>query len=143
MAACGAAVRCGCCADRGGHGRLTGAGRQVGLPVLVGGEPRWRFRARATVNDLDRRGKVSLRHGCYVAGPIPRRHACDDKAARNRPLTRGQKLKLSNTALVAVRGDRRARLCPRQGLARPRQGAHRPAWATALVRALLSLTNRA
>ncbi|MFF3147215.1 IS5 family transposase [Streptomyces sp. NPDC057927] len=44
VAACGAAVWCGCCAGRGGHGRLTGTGGQVGLPVLVGGEPRWRFR---------------------------------------------------------------------------------------------------
>ena len=46
------------------------------------------------------------------------------KAARNRPLTRGQKL--SNTALAAVRAPGRARLRPPEELARARQGPHRP-----------------
>ncbi|GAB3171164.1 transposase family protein [Streptomyces incanus] len=62
------------------------------------------------------------------------------KAARNRPLTRGQKL--SNKALAAVRAT------VEHGFAHPKNwrvlGKVRtdPTWATALVRALLVLTNR-
>nr|WP_240797943.1 transposase family protein [Streptomyces sp. F001] len=62
------------------------------------------------------------------------------KAARNRPLTRGQKL--SNTALAAVRAPVEhgfAHLKNWRVLGKVRTG---PAWATALVRALLVLTNR-
>ncbi|WP_330323636.1 transposase family protein [Streptomyces pseudovenezuelae] len=61
------------------------------------------------------------------------------KAARNRPLTRGQKL--SNTALAAVRAP------DEHGFAHVKNwrvlGKVRtdPKWATALVRALLVLTN--
>ncbi|MGI3224294.1 transposase family protein [Streptomyces sp. GTA36] len=60
------------------------------------------------------------------------------KAARNRPLTRGQKL--SNTALTAVRApveDGFAHLKNWRVLGKVRTD---PAWATALVRALLVLT---
>ncbi|MEU9487429.1 transposase family protein [Streptomyces decoyicus] len=62
------------------------------------------------------------------------------KAARNRPLTRGQKL--SNTALAAVRAPVEhgfAHLKNWRVLGKVRTD---PAWATALVRALLVLTNR-
>lgn len=62
------------------------------------------------------------------------------KAARNRPLTRGQKL--SNTALAAVRAPVEhgfAHLKNWRVLGRLRTD---PKWATALVRALLVLTNR-
>nr|WSY56605.1 transposase [Streptomyces sp. NBC_00886] len=62
------------------------------------------------------------------------------KAARNRPLTRGQKL--SNTALAAVRAPVEhgfAHLKNRRVLGKVRTD---PAWATSLVRALLVLTNR-
>jgi len=62
------------------------------------------------------------------------------KAARNRPLTRGQKL--SNTALAAVRAPVEhgfAHLKNWRVLGRLRTD---PKWATALVRALLILTNR-
>lgn len=77
---------------------------------------------------------------CRRPGPIPGRHACDHKAARNRPLTRGQKL--SNTALEAVRapvGHGFAHLKTWRVLGKVRTD---PAWVTALVRALLVLTNR-
>ncbi len=63
------------------------------------------------------------------------------KAARNRPLTRGQKL--FNTALAAVRAP------VEHGFAHHRNwrvlGKVRtdPSWATALLRALVVLTNRA
>ncbi|MET9524517.1 transposase family protein [Streptomyces coeruleorubidus] len=62
------------------------------------------------------------------------------KAARNRPLTRGQKL--SNWALAAVRAPVEhgfAHLKNWRVLGKIRTG---PKWATALVRALLVLTNR-
>lgn len=62
------------------------------------------------------------------------------KAARNRPLTRGQKL--SNTALAGVRAPVEhgfAHLKNWRVLGKVRTD---PAWATALVRALLVLTNR-
>lgn len=62
------------------------------------------------------------------------------KAARNRPLTRGQKL--SNKALAAVRAPVElgfARLKNRRVLGEVRTD---PKWATALVRAQLILTNR-
>ncbi|MGW0876117.1 transposase family protein [Streptomyces sp. NPDC002740] len=62
------------------------------------------------------------------------------KAARNRPLTRGQKL--SNTALAAVRAPVDhgfAHLKNWRALGKVRTD---PTWATALVRALLVLTNR-
>ncbi|MEU1458674.1 transposase family protein [Streptomyces avermitilis] len=62
------------------------------------------------------------------------------KAARNRPLTRGQKL--SNTALAAVRAPVEhgfAHLKNWRVLGKLRTD---PKWATALVRALLVLTNR-
>jgi hypothetical protein len=62
------------------------------------------------------------------------------KAARNRPLTRGQKL--SNTALAAVRAPVEhgfAHLKNWRVLGKVRTD---PSWATALVRALLVLTNR-
>jgi hypothetical protein len=62
------------------------------------------------------------------------------KAAGNRPLTRGQKL--SNTALAAVRAPVEhgfAHLKNWRVLGKVRTD---PAWATALVRALLVLTNR-
>ncbi|WP_416956264.1 transposase family protein [Streptomyces sp. Agncl-13] len=62
------------------------------------------------------------------------------KAARNRPLTRGQKL--SNTALAAVRAPVEhgfAHLKNWRVLGKVRTD---PAWATALVRTLLVLTNR-
>ncbi|MCQ8835362.1 transposase family protein [Streptomyces malaysiensis] len=62
------------------------------------------------------------------------------KAARNRPLTRGQKL--SKTALAAVRGPVEhgfAHLKNWRVLGKVRTD---PKWATALVRALLVLTNR-
>ena len=62
------------------------------------------------------------------------------KAARNRPLTRGQKL--SNTALAAVRAPVEhgfAHLKNWRVLGRVRTD---PKWATTLVRALLVLTNR-
>lgn len=62
------------------------------------------------------------------------------KAARNRPLTRGQKL--SNKALAAVRAPVEhgfAHLKNWRVLDKIRTD---PAWATALVRALLVLTNR-
>lgn len=62
------------------------------------------------------------------------------KAARNRPLTRSQKL--SNTALAAVRAPVEhgfAHLKNWRVLGKVRTD---PAWATALVRALLVLTNR-
>jgi hypothetical protein len=63
------------------------------------------------------------------------------KAARNRPLTPGQRL--LNKALAAVRAPGRARLRPPQEMAPTRQGPHRdPKWATALASALLGLTNR-
>ncbi|MER5899843.1 transposase family protein [Streptomyces mirabilis] len=61
------------------------------------------------------------------------------KAARNRPLTRGQKL--SNKALAAVRAPVEhgfARLKNRRVLGKVRTD---PKWATAPVRALLVLTN--
>lgn len=64
----------------------------------------------------------------------------DYKAARNRPLTRGQKL--SNTALAAVRAPVEhgfAHLENWRVLVKVRTD---PAWATTLVRALLVLTNR-
>ncbi|GHJ38511.1 hypothetical protein Sm713_41200 [Streptomyces sp. TS71-3] len=120
---------------------MTGAGRQVGLPVLVGGEPRWRFRARAAVKDLGRSGKGSRASRLLYRrpGPIPVRHICDDKAARCRPLRRGRRP--SSTALAAVRAS------GEHGFAHLRNwrvvGKVRtaPAWATALVRALRVLTN--
>ncbi|MFE9171104.1 transposase family protein [Streptomyces kebangsaanensis] len=62
------------------------------------------------------------------------------KAARNRPLTRSQKL--SNKALAAVRAPVEhgfAHLKNRRVLGKVRTD---PKWATALVRALLVLTNR-
>ncbi|WP_405970501.1 transposase [Streptomyces sp. NBC_00988] len=62
------------------------------------------------------------------------------KAARNRPLTRGQKL--SNTALAAVRAPAEhgfAHLKNWRVLGKVRTD---PTWATALVRSLLVLTNR-
>ncbi|MDQ0955981.1 hypothetical protein QFZ24_009990 [Streptomyces phaeochromogenes] len=62
------------------------------------------------------------------------------KAARNRPLTRGQKL--SNTVLAAVRAPVEhgfAHLKNWRVLGKVRTD---PSWATALVRALLVLTNR-
>ncbi|MFD8766551.1 transposase family protein [Streptomyces mirabilis] len=62
------------------------------------------------------------------------------KAARNRPLTRGQKL--SNTALAAVRAPVEhgfAHLKNWRVLGKVRTD---PSWATALVRALLVMTNR-
>nr|WP_208623756.1 transposase family protein [Streptomyces nanshensis] len=62
------------------------------------------------------------------------------KAARNRPLTRGQKL--SNTALAAVRAPVEhgfAHLKNWRVLGKVRTD---PTWATALVRSLLVLTNR-
>lgn len=62
------------------------------------------------------------------------------KAARNRPLTRGQKL--SSRALAAVRVPVEhgfAHLKSWRVLGKVRAG---PEWATALVRALLVLTNR-
>jgi hypothetical protein len=62
------------------------------------------------------------------------------KAARNRPLTRGQKL--SNTALAAVRAPVEygfAHLKNWRVLGKVRTDLR---WATALVRALLVLTNR-
>ncbi|MFJ3310150.1 transposase family protein, partial [Streptomyces sp. NPDC086549] len=62
------------------------------------------------------------------------------KAARNRPLTRGQKL--SNKALAAVRAPVEhgfAHLKNWRVLGKVRTD---PKWATALVRALLVLTNR-
>lgn len=62
------------------------------------------------------------------------------KAARNRPLTRGQKL--SNKALAAVRAPVEhgfAHLKNWRVLGKVRTN---PRWATALVRALLVLTNR-
>ena len=62
------------------------------------------------------------------------------KTARNRPLTRGQKL--SNTALAAVRAPVEhgfAHLKNWRVLGKVRTD---PKWATALVRALLVLTNR-
>ncbi|MFC9425728.1 transposase family protein [Streptomyces sp. NPDC056987] len=62
------------------------------------------------------------------------------QAARNRPLTRGQKL--SNTALAAVRSPLEhgfAHLKNWRLLGKVRTD---PTWATALVRALLVLTNR-
>ena len=62
------------------------------------------------------------------------------KAARNRPLTRGQKL--SNTALAAVRTPVEhgfAHLKNWRVLGKVRTD---PTWATALVRSLLVLTNR-
>lgn len=62
------------------------------------------------------------------------------KAAKNRPLTRGQKL--SNTALAAVRAPVEhgfAHLKNWRVLSKVRTD---PAWATSLVRALLVLTNR-
>lgn len=69
-------------------------------------------------------------------GPIPGH--CDDKAARNRPLTRGQKL--SNTSLAADRAPVEhgfAHLKNWRVLGKVRSD---PAWATALLRALLVLT---
>lgn len=77
---------------------------------------------------------------CRRLGPIPGRHVCDYKAARNRPLTRGQKL--PNTALAAVRTPVEhgfAHLKNWRVLGKVRTD---PAWATALVRSLLVLTNR-
>jgi hypothetical protein len=62
------------------------------------------------------------------------------KAARNRPLTRSQKL--SNTALVAVWAPVEhgfAHLKNWRALGKVRT---HPTWATALVRSLLVLTNR-
>lgn len=62
------------------------------------------------------------------------------KAARNRPLTRGQKL--INTALAAVRAPVKhgfAHLKNWRVLGKVRTD---PKWATALVRALLVLTSR-
>ncbi|MEV4117226.1 transposase family protein [Nonomuraea sp. NPDC049695] len=71
---------------------------------------------------------------------IPHRGETPDEAARNRPLTRGQKP--SNKALAAVRAP------VEHGLAHLKNWRVRgkirtdPKWATALVRALLVLTNR-
>ncbi|GAA2616174.1 hypothetical protein GCM10010304_82070 [Streptomyces roseoviolaceus] len=120
---------------------MTGAGWQVGLPVLVCGESRWRFRARAAVKDLGRgQGIPASRLLWRRPGSIPAGHACDYKAAWNRPLTRGQKL--SNTALAVGRAPVEygfAHLKNWRVLGKVRTD---PAWATALVRTLLALTNR-
>ncbi|MEU6375273.1 transposase family protein [Streptomyces sp. NPDC046909] len=65
---------------------------------------------------------------------------CGYKGARNRPLTRGQKL--SNKALAAVRASVEhgfAHLKNWRVLTKVRTD---PKWATALVRALLMLANR-
>lgn len=65
---------------------------------------------------------------------------CGYKAARNRPLPRGQKL--SNKALAAVRAPVEhgfAHLKNWRVLSKVRTD---PKWATTLVRALLVLTNR-
>ncbi|WP_405616754.1 transposase family protein [Streptomyces sp. NBC_00076] len=86
-----------------------------------------------------------LRHGCLDRG-VDHRPDADPavitgyKAARNRPLTRGQKL--SNTALAAVRAP------VEHGLAHLKNwrvlGKVRtdPTSTTALVKSLLVLTNR-
>ncbi len=82
-------------------------------------------------------GFVGLDDGGPGAGPAV---ITDYKAARNRPLTRGQKL--SNTELAAVRAPAEhgfAHLKNWRVLGKVRAD---PTWATALVRALLVLTNR-
>ncbi|MFF9222164.1 transposase family protein [Streptomyces viridosporus] len=116
--------------------------RQVGLPVLAGEEPRWRFRTRAALKDFGRRDKTSLRHGCCVADLVRFRGVTPAiyKAARNRSLTRGQKL--SNTALAAVRAPVEHGFAHLKNWRVLGKVSTDPAWATALVRALLMLTNR-
>ncbi|MGW0826358.1 transposase family protein [Streptomyces sp. NPDC002845] len=101
------------------HGKLTQKLREVGLGAIA---------------DL---GFVGLDDGGPDADPAV---ITGYKAARNRPLTRGQKL--SNTALAAVRAPVEhgfAHLKNWRVLGKVRTD---PAWATALVRALLVLTNR-
>ena len=63
------------------------------------------------------------------------------KAARNRPLTRSQKL--SNTALAAVRAPVEHGFAHLKNWRVVGKVRTDPAWATVLVRALLVLTNRA
>lgn len=101
------------------HDKLTRKLREAGLGAIA---------------DL---GFVGLDDGGPDAGPAV---ITGYKAARNRPLTRGQKL--SNTALAAVRTPVEhgfAHLKNWRVLGKIRTA---PAWATALVRALLVLTNR-
>ncbi|WP_149829039.1 transposase family protein [Streptomyces tailanensis] len=101
------------------HDQLTAKLRAAGLGAIA---------------DL---GFVGLDDGGPNAGPTV---ITGYKAARNRPLTRGQKL--SNTALAAVRAPVEhgfAHLKNWRVLGKVRTD---PAWATALVRALLVLTNR-
>ncbi|EGX57737.1 transposase IS4 family protein [Streptomyces zinciresistens K42] len=101
------------------HEKLTQKLREVGLGAIA---------------DL---GFVGLDDGGPDADPAV---ITGYKAARNRPLTRGQKL--SNTALAAVRAPVEhgfAHLKNWRILGKVRTD---PSWATALVRALLVLTNR-
>ncbi|MEU6256954.1 transposase family protein [Streptomyces sp. NPDC047043] len=101
------------------HDKLTRKLREVGLGVIAA------------------LGFVGLDDGGPDADPAV---ITGYKAARNRPLTRGQKL--SNTALAAVRAPVEhgfAHLKNWRVLGKVRTD---PAWATALVRALLVLTNR-
>ncbi|MER6273944.1 transposase family protein [Streptomyces sp900105755] len=101
------------------HDQLTQKLREVGLGAIA---------------DL---GFVGLDDGGPDADPAV---ITGYKAARNRPLTRGQKL--SNTALAAVRAPVEhgfAHLKNWRILGKVRTD---PSWATALVRALLVLTNR-
>jgi hypothetical protein len=62
------------------------------------------------------------------------------KAARNRPLTRGQKL--SNKVLAAVRAPVEHGFAPLKNWRVLGKVRTDPKWATTLVRALLVLTNR-
>nr|WP_202447037.1 transposase family protein [Streptomyces sp. SID5468] len=101
------------------HDKLTQKLREVGLGAIA---------------DL---GFVGLDDGGPDADPAV---ITGYKAARNRPLTRGQKP--SNTALAAVRAPVEhgfAHLKNWRVLGKVRTD---PAWATALIRALLVLTNR-
>lgn len=101
------------------HDKLTQKLREVGLGTIA--DP----------------GCVGLHDGGSDADPAV---ITGYEAARNRPLTRGQKL--SNTALAAVRAPVEhgfARLKNWRILGKVRTD---PSWATALVRALLVLTNR-
>ncbi|WP_234383478.1 transposase family protein [Streptomyces dysideae] len=113
-------------AGTGGDGGSAGLG-PAGGPVRTPGQGR------------------ELRHGRLDRG-VDHRPDADPamitsyKAARNRPLTRGQKL--SNTALAAVRAPVAhgfAHLKNWRVLGKVRTD---PTWATALVRSLLVLTNR-
>lgn len=118
---------------------MTGAAGRWGFPFLWTGSPAGVFVLGLLLRILV--GGARCPCGTAVGrrpGPIPGR--CDDKAVRNRSLTRGQKL--SNTILAAVRAPVEhgfAHLKNWCVLGKVRTDS---AWSTALVRALLVLTNR-